>query len=60
MFDQPPPEKLRTDLPIKGIVVFGVGMGLSFGLCGVSSMFGFSGSMAAFAACVFVSLVSQR
>ena len=54
MFDQPPPEKLRTDLPIKGIVLFGVGMGVSFGLCGVSAMFGFNGSMSVISIGVFV------
>jgi hypothetical protein len=45
MFDQPPRERVRTDLPIKGIVLFGVGVGLSFGLCGVSLVAGFNSWM---------------
>jgi hypothetical protein len=40
MFDHPPPERIRTDLPIKGLVLFVVGIGMSFGLCGVSAFIG--------------------
>jgi hypothetical protein len=42
MFDQPPPKHLDTTIPIKGISVCAVGMGLGFGLCGVSAIFGSS------------------
>jgi hypothetical protein len=54
MIDQPSPERLRINLPIKGIVISAVGIGLSFGLCGVSAMFGFNSSMSVISIGVFV------
>ncbi len=40
MFDQQPPDLLRSDLAIKGIVICAAGVGISFGLCTVSVVAG--------------------
>lgn len=40
MLEQPPPQRMSTALPLKGIAFCAVAMGISFGLCTASYVAG--------------------